>query len=126
MAAAVGLGGAVGALMRYAVGRAFAGAGFAAPFATLFVNIVGSFIMGLIVGWILVRGEISTEIRALLSIGMLGSFTTFSTYSVDALVLSRDKGIQWAVAYAGGSVILSIAAVAFGYWLAASFFQRGP
>jgi len=99
------LGGGLGSMLRHAVNQAsafFLGAGF---WATLFVNITGSFAMGLIAGWFAFRGEGGRQsLRLFLTTGILGGFTTFSTFSLDA-ALFWERGQPWGtVCYIGCSV----------------------
>jgi len=112
------VGGGIGAVLRYAVGRAAIMNGFGAPDATLAVNIVGCFVMGLLAGWFTSRGGGATDPwRLFLLTGVLGGFTTFSAFGLDALTLwQRGTGGQ-AAAYVAASVILSLAAVAIGFTL---------
>jgi len=103
------LGGGLGSMLRHAVNQASAllfGAGF---WATLFVNITGSFAMGLIAGWFAFRGESAGQsLRLFLTTGILGGYTTFSTFSLDAaLFWERDQ--VWGTAfYIGGSVVAGV------------------
>jgi CrcB protein len=103
------LGGGLGSMLRHAVNQASAfllGAGF---WATLFVNITGSFAMGLIAGWFAFRGEGGGQsLRLFLTTGILGGYTTFSTFSLDAaLFWERDQ--VWGTAfYIGGSVVAGV------------------
>ncbi len=100
------LGGGIGSMLRYAVNRigsAWVGAVF--PWTTLWVNVAGSFIMGLLAGWFAYRGEQSTQsLRLFLTTGLLGGFTTFSTFSLDAVFL-WERGQCWA---SGGYVLASL------------------
>ncbi len=122
MLAAVALGGALGAMGRYMVFTAMGSfVGTMIPTGTLTVNVFGSFVMGLLVPWIGVGGIASPEIRALLTVGLLGAFTTFSTFSMDVVVLIQRDAIGLAVLYLCLSVFLSIAAFIAGYYLMRSF-----
>ena len=103
---AVASGGAVGATLRYAVSRLMAGASF--PWATLFVNISGSFLMGVLVAWLLAREPGSEALRAFAAVGVLGAFTTFSTFSLDVVTLIERKAYAAAGGYLSASVVLSI------------------
>jgi CrcB protein len=99
------LGGGLGSILRYAVNQVSAsllGAGF---WGTLIVNITGSFAMGLIAGWFAFRGEGGRQsLRLFLTTGILGGFTTFSTFSLDA-ALFWERGQLWGTAlYIGSSV----------------------
>ncbi|MFD2205185.1 fluoride efflux transporter CrcB [Kiloniella antarctica] len=122
MLAAVALGGALGAMGRYLVFTVMGSlVGTMIPTGTLTVNVVGSFFMGILVPWIGAGGIASPEMRALLTVGLLGAFTTFSTFSMDVVVLIQRDAIGLAVLYLCLSVFLSIAAFIAGYYLMRSF-----
>ncbi len=112
----VGLGGAVGSMARFGVGRLVPVTGF--PAATLIVNVAGSFLMGMLIA-VLSRWAVewSHEARLLLAVGLLGGFTTFSAFSLDAITLI-ERG-QWAVAagYVALSVAGSLGGLALALWL---------
>ncbi|MBA4130973.1 MAG: fluoride efflux transporter CrcB [Hyphomicrobium sp.] len=119
----VSAGGAIGAALRLLTYQAFANAAVARggpifPWATLTVNVVGSFLMGLAVVTILERFDGSPELRAFLMAGILGGFTTFSAFSLDAVDLYATRSLEAVAAYIGASVILSIAGLAAGMALA--------
>ena len=106
---AVAAGGAIGAMARHGVSRVslhLLGPNF--PWGTLAANITGSFAMGLIILWLTAREPNSPALRAFLTVGLLGAFTTFSAFSLDVLTLYRDRTLLIAVAYMGASVILSV------------------
>ena len=108
-----GLGGA----MRHGVNTGCARwCGLDFPWGTLSVNVLGSLAMGLIAGWLAFRaGEgWSQHARLFLTTGILGGFTTFSAYSLDAVLLWERGQSMAAAAYVLGSVVLSIAALACG------------
>ncbi len=114
----VALGGACGAASRYAVNVLMLqqfGAGF--PLATLTVNIVGSFFMGLITGLIALGWNISPRAQLFLMTGILGGFTTFSAFSLDVLALQERGEMVGILIYIVLSVVLSIAAAFFGILL---------
>ena len=115
----VALGGALGASGRYLTGIALGrllGTGF--PWATLGVNILGSFAMGVLV---VVLGHFpATRAAPFLMTGLLGGFTTFSAFSLDAVTLYERGQIGLAAAYVAASVVLSIAALCAGIALARS------
>lgn len=116
---AVALGGAIGASARHGLGVAMFrifGPGF--PVGTLLANIIGGLLMGLLVGW-LVRDMPSNAnaVRLFAGVGVLGGFTTFSAFSLDALRMVETKAYSAFIGYVGASVILSIAAVALGLFL---------
>ena len=93
----IGLGGGIGAIFRFLFSRSIhLILGVAFPFGTLIVNIVGSFVMGLLAVFLIDRvGEWSSVLRAFLLIGLLGGFTTFSTFSYEAVDLwENGEGIK--------------------------------
>ncbi|KUK47235.1 MAG: protein crcB, partial [Actinobacteria bacterium 66_15] len=100
----VAVGGAAGASARYAVSLCTHAASGAFPWSTLGVNVAGSFLLGLLTA-VLPEGVAGERLRLLVGVGALGGFTTFSTFSVEALALAR--GDQWlpAAGYVVGSVV---------------------
>jgi fluoride exporter len=112
---AIAAGGALGAVARHQVSAAvmrLVGAGF--PWGTLVVNILGSLLMGILIELMAQRLNISLELRAFLTVGFLGAFTTFSSFSVDFVTLfERGAGVA-ALGYAAFSVILAIVALFAG------------
>ena len=117
----VGAGGAIGSVARYLAGIAvirFAGAGF--PFNTLLVNVVGSFIMGLLIAVLLKldpQPALAADVRLFVAVGILGGFTTFSSFSADVAALWEREAHLACALYVLGSVALSIAAVFLGLYL---------
>jgi CrcB protein len=111
----IGLGGAFGAVLRFAVSTAvyqWLGRGF--PYGTLAVNIFGSFLIGLLTeALILQRIAITIEYRSAILVGMLGSFTTFSTFSLETLYLIEQGNISKAVL----NIVLSISACMLAVWI---------
>jgi fluoride exporter len=109
---AIAFGGALGAVARhYAVLGAARLFGEAFPWGTLFVNVLGSFLIGLIIELGALKFQVSNELRALLVTGFLGGFTTFSAFSLDTLKLADTGHAPAAAAYVAGSVFLSLLAV---------------
>jgi len=109
----VALGGALGASARYLVNVAtmrLAGSGF--PWATVIVNVAGSFLMGMLV--VALAKTSGTRHAPFLMTGLLGGFTTFSAFSLDTLTLYERGQPGVAAAYAAGSVVLSLAAIVAG------------
>ncbi len=119
---AVAAGGALGAMARFGVSRTalhLLGPNF--PWGTLFANIVGSFSMGLLIVWLAAREPSSPALRAFLTVGLLGAFTTFSTFSLDVVTLYRDRTLMIAGAYLLASVILSVGGLFAGLALGRQF-----
>lgn len=113
----VAIGGAAGSVVRYTLFRAVPGHGYA--FASLSVNITGSFLIGLISTVPLLRGG---PWAALLMTGILGGFTTFSTFSLDVLALWTRGHVALAALYVVASLVLSIGAVFIGYAIGRGIF----
>ncbi|MGE0828786.1 MAG: fluoride efflux transporter CrcB [Hyphomonadaceae bacterium] len=114
----VALGGALGALARYGVGEASLRLGWSGfPWATLAVNASGGLAMGLLAGWL---GEGGPALRLLLGVGVLGGFTTFSAFSLDAVRLLESNQAGAAFAYIAASLVLSIGFCWAGLMLARS------
>lgn len=111
------LGAGIGGVLRHGVNLVsprWFGTGF--PAGTLAVNVVGSALMGLIVGWLAFRTQAgwSLHARLFLTTGILGGFTTFSTFSLDAVLLWERGETALAATYVLGSVVLSLAALLAG------------
>ena len=88
--------------------------GFGFPYGTLIVNVVGSFVIGLFAGFFAYRAGIPQHLRLFLTTGILGGFTTFSTFSLDAAVLIERHAFLMAAGYIVGSVSAGLAALFFG------------
>jgi CrcB protein len=111
----IALGGALGAVLRHGLNIGIAKlAGNDFPWHTMLINISGSFVMGLLISLMALRWNVSTEIRAFLTTGILGGYTTFSAFSLDFAVLVERKAYALAGAYALGSVIPSLVAIFLG------------
>ncbi len=112
---AIGAGGALGAIARHGVSRAaihLMGPSF--PWGTLTVNAFGSFIMGALIVWLARHEPQTSAMRAFLTVGILGAFTTFSTFALDAVTLAKDRSLTIAGVYVAASVVLSIGGLAAG------------
>jgi len=119
----IGLGGAAGAVSRYlATGWIQGLSGGFFPWGTLVVNVVGSLALGFVVVW-LQASVSSAELRELVTIGFLGSFTTFSTFSYETVAMLRDGEWWRAGGYTTGSMVLGAVAVAVGALLASALMQ---
>ncbi|MFA5493813.1 MAG: CrcB family protein [Porticoccaceae bacterium] len=113
----VALGGAFGAVGRFAVnGLLFPLFGPRFPFATLVINAAGSLLMGVCYVLIIERGVLAGEWRDLLMVGVLGAFTTFSAFSLDAVALWQNGHLLLALGYVLASVILSIGGLALAIY----------
>lgn len=112
------LGAGIGGALRHGVNLAalkLSGAGF--PLGTLGVNIAGSFLMGLIVEWFALRADPGQMWRLFLTTGLLGGFTTFSSFSLDTVLMIERGATTSAGLYALASVIASVAALFLGLLL---------
>lgn len=121
----VALGGALGALARYGIsGWVYDHMGESFPWGTLVVNLVGCLALGLVIRWLQVSA-VAPAVRPFLTIGLLGAFTTFSTFSYETVALLQEG--QWVRAglYAGGSVALGLMAMVAGMALATLFARAG-
>jgi len=121
----VALGGALGALARYGIsGWVYDRMGENFPWGTLVVNLVGCLALGLVIRWLQVSA-VAPELRPFLTIGVLGAFTTFSTFSYETVALLQEG--QWfrAGLYMGGSVVLGLIAMVAGIALATAFARAG-
>ena len=109
----IGTGGFIGALLRYGIGglvhQALKDTGF--PFGTLVVNLTGCLLIGLGAGLMETRQAFSPELRAFIFIGLLGSFTTFSTFGLETMNLAKNGQWLMTAANVGASVIIGLAAV---------------
>ena len=114
----IALGGALGAVFRYGASLgvySLLGRGF--PYGTLFVNVAGSLLMGVLSVLMLERFDVGPEWRAAVLVGVLGSFTTFSTFSIETLNLLEQGDVTRAAANIVLSVLVCLAAVWFGVLL---------
>ena len=112
----VAVGGAVGAMARFGVAeivQRLAPPPF--PWATFVINLAGCFVFGVLAGWSELRTPLSPEARALLLVGVLGGFTTFSSFGYETWLLLRDGRGLLAAVNAGGQVMLGVALVWVGW-----------
>jgi CrcB protein len=118
---AVALGGALGSVGRLLVARQMLhwfGTGF--PWGTLTVNVVGSFLMGVLIETMALRWSVGPELRGFLVVGLLGGFTTFSTFSLDVVVLFERGQAMLSAGYILASVAVSVAGLFAGMHLVRS------
>lgn len=119
----VGLGGALGAILRYLLALGFSRLpGGIWPWPTFTANLAGGLAMGLLAGWLSLRGaEDGERVRLLMGVGLLGGFTTFSAFSLETLMMVERRAWGQAALYAGASVVLSTLAVFLGLLLVRRF-----
>lgn len=115
----IAVGAALGANTRYLVGLWASNRLDAAfPYGTFIVNLTGSFLLGFIITLATERLTISPETRLLLTVGFLGSYTTFSSYTVESLGLLRDSGFLPGLINIIGNNLIGLACAALGVYLA--------
>jgi CrcB protein len=103
------LGGGVGAAARHGINVYFGRVlGTAFPWHTFFENVTGSLLMGILAGWFALKGDASQSWRLFLTTGILGGYTTFSAFSLDAMLLYERGELALATLYVVGSVALSL------------------
>jgi CrcB protein len=112
------LGGGIGAAARYGLqGIVYDKTGTAFPYGTLAVNVLGSFIIGLLMASMEERFLVHPSVRLFLTIGILGGFTTFSSFSFETLSLFRDGQLLYGLANAVGTLLLCLIGTWFGIQL---------
>ena len=117
------VGGGLGASLRHLINVICArvlGTGF--PWGTFIINVTGSTVMGLIAGYLALKGEASQPWRLFLMTGILGGYTTFSAFSLDAVLLYERGALGLAALYVLGSVVLAIGGLVAGLALARQVF----
>jgi fluoride exporter len=119
---AAGIGGAIGSIARHAVTVAAQRlAGRATPEATAVVNIAGCLIIGVLAGLLSTGAlRLSEHTRVFVLVGLLGGFTTFSSFGLDTLMLARNGAVGLALVNVGTQVILGLTSVFAGFWIAKS------
>lgn len=109
------LGGGLGAAARHGVNvAALRLIGPAFPFGTLSINVAGSFVMGLLVEYFALRGNVPQPVRLFMTTGIVGGFTTFSTFSLEVVLLYQRGQFGAAFAYVASSVVLGVVALLGG------------
>lgn len=117
LVAAIAAGGALGAVSRHFLGGWILhrlGPDF--PYGILACNIIGSLLMGILVAFVVEYHGLGGAVRGFLIVGLLGGFTTFSSFSLDTLVLLQRNEVGLALLYVGASVMLAIGACLLGYY----------
>ena len=109
-----GVGGMLRHFMNIWVAR-FAGTHF--PMHTFVINITGSMVMGMVAAWFALKGGATGHLRLFLATGVLGGYTTFSAFSLDAVLLVERHDYLLAAYYIGGSVVLSLLGLMAGLWI---------
>ena len=116
--AAVGVGGAIGSMARYLIAgwvQSPAWNGF--PYGIFIVNVTGGLLMGIFTEAMALKFHVAPDVRAFLTTGILGGYTTFSTFSLEASLLIQRQLYGQATVYIAGSALLSILALFAGLWI---------
>jgi fluoride exporter len=111
----VGIGGTIGSVLRYFVSCLSLPTFYHFPMGTLFVNLLGAFVLGWFVARVAPLQSISQEVKAGISTGIIGSFTTFSTLSVEVIQLIQDSFYLWLFLYLSISVVGGLILTAIGF-----------
>lgn len=121
----IAAGGALGAVLRHLVNQsAMRVLGPELPYGTFMVNVLGSLVMGLLVGWLARVGHPNaTELRFAFGVGFLGAFTTMSAFSLDVVVMIERKHWVTALGYAGSTLSVCVFAVIIGLMIARKVFH---
>jgi CrcB protein len=112
------LGGGIGSALRYLVSRSLNGAPPGFPYGTFIVNIIGSLIIGVILGFALKHHSPSSNTALFIATGICGGFTTFSAFSYENVMFLKAGDYQTFIIYTLGSILLGLAAVFTGIWIA--------
>ena len=107
-------GGAVGAALRFQVGRMLSTEAGGWPWHTFIANVAGGFAIGLLAGWLARMGTADNDMRLLLGVGLLGGFTTFSAFSLEMALMVERGQLVLAAGYALASVVLALVALFAG------------
>lgn len=122
---AVGIGGVVGALARYGVGQWFdTNATDAFPLATWSANMIGSFLLAFLTMYMFRMKHISQSVISAIGTGMIGSFTTFSTFSVETMQLLQHEAFLMAFYYVSISIVGGLLLSLFGFYLGNMLYER--
>jgi CrcB protein len=124
--AVVAAGGVLGSLARYAVGLALPHVSGAFAWSTFLVNVTGSLAMGVLVVWVLSMDRPHPWLRPFLGVGVLGGWTTFSSYALDTHAMVQAGHGPVAAAYLVGSLVAGLVAVGLGVTLGERLFGRRP
>jgi fluoride exporter len=120
----VAAGGAFGAVVRHLTsGLALKAIGPGWPYGTFFINVSGSLAMGVLAGWLALKGEGGAHWRLLLGVGVLGGYTTFSAFSLDTALMIERREYAPAAAYVFGSVLIGLAGLFVGLWISRRVFS---
>ena len=116
---AIGLGSGIGGILRYLVSLMMTSKSSGFPLGTLTVNIIGSLLIGIVYGYA-AKGLLPDEWKLFLAVGILGGFTTFSSFSYETVNMIRNQQMMYALIYVTLSVLAGIAATGIGLWMSKS------
>lgn len=106
------VGGGLGSMARHLTGRAsLALFGPSFPYGTLGINVLGSFAMGVVAGWFALRGHADQSVRLFLTTGIIGGFTTYSTFSLETALLWERGDVLSVMFYVGGTLLLGFVGI---------------
>lgn len=117
------LGGGIGSALRFLIGKQFTFDSYHFPWATFAVNLIGSFIIGIVFGYMLVKGKVSDELLFFLVAGFCGGFTTFSAFANESIMLLKAGQTNLFISYVTSSILIGFFCVWLGYMLTQSFFS---
>ena len=112
----VGLGGAIGSILRYLIGLIPVKENFSFPVKTFFINIIGCFVIGFVVSLNL-KNNLNPKLLLFLKVGVCGGFTTYSTFGLETFELIKSGQILIAILYTLLSLIIGISFVYIAYWI---------
>lgn len=122
----VALGGAIGSVARFALGALLQSREAGAfPWGTFVINVTGALLLGFLMRVAMGSADFSPAMRAFLTVGFCGGFTTFSTYSYETAVLLETGHLGKAATYALASALLALGGTFGGFWLAREYLDRG-
>ncbi len=114
---AVAFGGAIGSVARYFVSTVQSPTWTGFPYGIFIVNVSGGFVMGVLTELMALKFSVSPEVRAFLTTGIMGGYTTFSTFSLESALLIQRQAYTTATSYVLGSAVISIMALFCGLWI---------
>lgn len=115
------LGGGIGSVLRFLIGKQFTFDSFSFPWATFIVNLLGSFIIGTVFGYMLVKGKLSNELLVFLVAGFCGGFTTYSAFAYESISLLKAGQTNLFLSYVLSSVLVGFFCVWLGYMVAEKY-----
>lgn len=117
------IGGGLGSALRFLIGKQFTFDSFSFPWATFIVNLIGSFIIGVVFGYMLVKGKISDDLLFFLVAGFCGGFTTYSAFAFESFSLLKAGQTNLFLGYVLSSILIGFFCVWLGYMFSQTFFS---